>query len=226
MVLTEGHVKPKYLRVSSRYSNIIDVLDIHEMLGLLHSIGFEITTDIPPPEFLKRLKGAGYLGRKGQFNLYLDVNRQVIRLVSFEEAKIESMVEELKKIEDKIHSELYINLKPYFYEFVGEYTILSKGDPIKKFNQLNNKATFIFDLRDIVGMPNLSLYGIRLCQGDSPDSPNWMDLQIEPQVYRSNKAYHLTIVYRNEEWEAFVEFTNNAYLLIDKIVGYLEGIDE
>ncbi|MFO7968239.1 MAG: hypothetical protein R6U44_11635 [Archaeoglobaceae archaeon] len=180
--------------------------------------------DIPAPEFKKRAGGSGYVAQKEAFLFHVNTERQVIKIVTFNTMEFEDILREFEKIKDTLKNNLKLD-NVFFYEINGDLRIISNQNPLEVFKEIKQDFDPINDLNTKMDS-DLSLYGIRLCEGENPDSPNWLDLQIEPYLTKAEEEYSVSIIYRNTDWGVFEGFVKNLENKQETIFDTIERIDK
>jgi len=210
-------VTTKYFRASSRYANVTRVFDLHEILELLFSMGYEPLGGVPPRMFGYRAGGSGQIARKR--GIVVDVNTDS-RIIGVSGLDIAQTINEFKAIEDGIREQLMVDLKNYFYEILAEFEVFSGNNPLEAFSNLGK------GLEEISCAPDteLSLYGVKLCwKGKIPDSPEWTEIRIEPLSSKADKIYYVSVIYRNVDWNKLLLFGESIIEFVRGLVERIEG---
>lgn len=214
-------LKIKYFSIACRYGNALR-FDIHDVADELRKMDYKVQ-DIPAPEFKKRAGGSGYIAQKEAFLFHVNTERQVIKIVTFNNMEFEDILKEFEKIKNTLKNNLKLD-NVFFYEINGDLRIISNQNPLEVFKEIKQDFDPIKDFNTKMDS-DLSLYGIRLCEGENPDSPNWLDLQIEPYLTKAEEEYSVSIIYRDSDWSVFEGFIKKLGNKLETIFDTIERID-
>ena len=215
-------IQLKFFRISCRYSNVIRQ-DLHELVGVLAKMGYELLTRLPSRGFKLRVGGSGPIARKG--DVVVDVNTDA-HIIGVSSLDVESVVREFASVEDAVRSELMLDLRPLFYEVLVEAEVVSGSNPLEVISKVGDKFGLIGKLVELSGV-RLGLFGVRLCEsGRDPDGVEWLDVEVNPFVSRAGKAYYVSIVYRRPAREDVLTFARKVLTFINSLISGIESYSQ
>ena len=209
--------KTRYFKVACRYFNYLSLFDARDIVEIMQKLGFKLTTKLPPPEFGAKIGISGYLAEINHNLIYVDTDKQVFRVVSFDLVDISTSLEILKLIIDEIN--VRYDLSPNFYELAWELTVKSDKNVLEIFQKWSQNALLNINSKLT---SNFALFGVRLFSG-TPNSPKWFDIKIEPNLNMNSRGYHISIVYRVNNWHEFSEQVIEIPSIIEDIIEEIES---
>ncbi len=210
--------KTRYFKVACRYFNYLSLFDARDMAEIMQKLGFKPLTKLPPPEFGARIGMSGYMAEIGRNLIYVDTDKQVFRVVSFDFVDISNSLNTLKLIVDEIN--IRYNILPNFYELAWELTIETDKNVLEIFQKQSQNSTLLNSINSKLAL-DFALFGIRMFRG-TPNSPRWSDIRIEPNLNMNGRGYHIGIVYRVDDW---CEFSEQVMKIPDTIKKIIEEVE-
>jgi len=212
--------KTRYFKIACRYFSYLSPFDARDVAKIMQKLGCKPIAKLPSPEFGARIGMTGYIAEKDQNLIYIDTDRQVFRVVSFEFADVHSSLNILESIVNEIKA--HYNVLPDFYELAWEFMIEAEKNVLEIFQKQSQKISLLNDINSELNL-DFALLGVRLFKG-SPNSPNWFDIRIEPNLSRNGMGYHIGVIYRNKDWGKFSEEVMKISDVIKKIIKQIEGV--
>lgn len=211
----------RHFRLACRYFSCLSIFDFHDILQALREVGYKPIAKVPPPEFGVRVGGASYIAEKDGLLIYFNTDKQILRVVSFDrtiniDRALNTFIEVLEIIR------IDYDIEPQFYELVWELLAQPTKNPIQSFRALSDKLDFIRLINEKLGT-NYSMYGIKVYQGERPNSPVWSEIKIEPHVYKNGRDYHISIIHRDTDWDYFGEYVKSILGKIETMIDVLES---
>lgn len=200
-------------------NQVLFPLTWQELLNSLLRLGYELSPSFPYPLPTGRVSGRGHIARKGKTAIWLDSGSKEILV--FDDS-INSCIEEFDSVLNQIQEDHEINFHDYsrFYQFQGNFCYMSDinaYDSIRRASEHSNLER----ISEILG-ERVSSFGFRFGKSDSiPNSENWFDIKITPDIQR-NRGYYIEVVYRREEREIVNNFMNNFNNYINNIIELIE----
>jgi len=193
-------LRTKYFKVACKYFDYINFFDAREIFDILLKLNFKPIAKLPPPEFGAKIRMVAYIAEKNRHLIYIDTDKQILRVLSFDFVDIPIALDMLKCIVNKI--EVYYNVSPKFYELAWELSIETEKISLETFRKISSNIIFLKDINNELDS-DFSFFGIRLFSGKYPNSPNWIDIRIEPNISRNGKDYYVGVIYRDDNWDNF-----------------------
>lgn len=174
---------------------------------------------LPPVKPGPRLYIDGYIAQKDGCGIETNNEKKLLAVESIDE-KFLDIMKELIKISEE---DSYLNLKSDldYIEFSGNFVIIANNNPldtVQKFKPpIFNKISKIFD-------QEIAQFELRIVPNDlKPNSRNWFDIQIQPRLTKSDKEFYVSVIYRSENLENVLRFSNK---INDKLVSIITCIEE
>ena len=169
-----------------------------------------------------RLEITGKMAEKNGTLITLDASRQILAVDGIDPIIIkEIFIELIELIKDGL--KLDISEHVTFYETIMDYQIGTDKNPRKMIENISKEIEFSTKIGSIFGY-ELSPFTIRLAnKGKIPNSPDWMDVRIEPYVPLADKFYSITVVNRNTKREGIMSMFTSIEDILIQIVNYLES---
>jgi hypothetical protein len=212
--------KTRYFKVACRYFSYLSLFDARDIAEIMQKLGCKPIAKLPPPEFGARIGMAGYVAEKDRNLIYIDTDKQVFRVVSFDFADILSSLNTLKSIINEINARYKV--LPDFYELAWELMIETEKNVLDIFQKQSQKISLLNDINSKLAL-DFALFGIRLFSG-APNSPKWFDIRIEPNLSKKGMGYHIGIIYRDKDWSSFSEQVMKTPDVIKKLIEHIESL--
>ncbi|WP_457549686.1 hypothetical protein [Archaeoglobus sp.] len=212
--------KTRYFKVACRYFSYLSLFDARDVAEIMQKLGFKPVAKLPPPEFGERIGMAGYIAEIDRNLIYVDTDKQVFRVVSFDFVDIPNSLNTLKLIVNEVNARY--NVLPDFYELAWELTIETDKNVLEIFQKQSQKISLLNDINSELVL-NFALFGIRLFSG-TPNSPKWFDIRIEPNLSRNGMGYHIGVIYRDKDWSEFSEQVMKTPDIIKKLIEHIENV--
>lgn len=212
-------IKTRYFKIGCRYFEYLPVFEAREIFGIINNLGGKLIAKLPTPEFGQRIGITGYIAEKDGNLIYVDTDKQIFRVVSFDIVDISTSLDLLSSIVNAIKE--FYDVTPDFYELLWELTIDTDKNALETFRKNSEKILFLDEINSRLDF-NLSLFGIRFCEGE-PNSQDWIDIRIEPEIHRNGKNYYINIIIRQGKWNEFREHVKNVATVISTLLRLLES---
>lgn len=219
-------------RISFRLKRILFPIDIRELIGILPSLGYTVLPQVlqalPGPGMIEitHMTASGPIARKG--NLIVDINsdKGFIGVGSSSAPGIKISIADIESAFNEIERavcdnfDINQNTDIWFYEMLAKFDCEVKNNILK--NKFTNK-TLLTRLGNIIGK-EVTLYGIRLVpSGAVPNQEEWFDITIQPHIYRPNKIYQISVIYRSPDRNDVLTKFKNLETTLSKIIEELQA---
>ena len=211
-------IRTRYFKIGCRYFEYLPVFEAREIFGIIDNLGGKLIAKLPTPEFGQRIGITGHIAEKDGNLIYVDTDKQIFRVVSFDMVDISISSNLLSSIVNAIKE--FYGVTPSFYELLWELIIDTDKNALEIFRKNSEKILFLDEINSRLDF-NLSLFGIRLCEGE-PNSQDWIDIRIEPEIHRNGENYYMNIIIRQGEWNKFREHIENVATIISTLLRSLE----
>ena len=212
--------KTRYFKVACRYFSYLSLFDAREIAEIMQKLGCKPIAGLPPPEFGVRIGMAGYIAEKDRNRIYIDTDKQVFRVVSFDFVDFLNSLNMLESIVNEI--KVRYNVLPDFYELAWELMIETEKNVLEIFQKQSQKISLLNDFNSEFDL-NFAIFGIRLFSG-TPNSPKWFDIRIEPNLSKNGMGYHIGVIYRDKDWSGFSEYVVKIPDIIKKLIEHIENV--
>lgn len=197
---------------------VIFPLDFRDLQYALAKNGYELSPvkELPPPP--TRIGFGGEIARIKEAKVLADSQTGEIVVADRLLGQAYQSFEDLAKI---IASELGLDLhsKVKYYHVTVHYRVATGKTPLEEISKAENKE-FMTKFSEIM-KEDLTSFSIRLApKGAIPNSENWVDIAIEPDVIDESR-YHIGVVFRSskrDKTEAFVKNLENNLLKLIELV--------
>lgn len=199
---------------------VIFPLDFRDLRYALAKNGYELSPvkDLPPPPAL--IGFGGEIARIKETRVLADSEAGEIAVTSRLLGEACQSFEDLANI---IASELGLDLhsKVKYYQVTVHYRVTTGKTPFEEISKAENKE-FMTKFSEIM-KEDLSSFSIRLCpKGAVPNSENWFDIAIEPEVI-DERFYHVGVVFRSSKRDKTEAFVKNLESNLLKLIGLIEA---
>jgi len=212
--------KTKYFKVACRYFSYLSLFDARDVAEIMQKLGCKPIANLPPPEFGARIGMTGYIAEKDRNLIYIDTDKQVFRVVSFDFVDLFNSLNMLESIINEIKARY--NVLPDFYELAWELIIETEKNVLEIFQKQSQKVSLLNDINSELAL-DFALFGIRLFSG-TPNSPKWFDIRIEPNLSKNGRGYHIGVIYRDKDWGEFSEQVMKIPDIIKKLIEQIESV--
>ena len=212
--------KTRYFKVACRYFSYLSLFDARDIVEIMQKLGFKPVAKLPPPEFGAKIGVSGYIAEGNRNKIYVDTNKLVFRVVSFDFVDIPNSLSTLESIVNEVNARYKV--LPNFYELSWELIIDTDKNVLEIFQKQSQNSPLLSNINSVLAL-NLSLFGIRLFSG-TPNSPKWFDIRIEPNLSRNGMGYHIGIIYREKNWNEFSERAIKIKNIAKKIIECIEHV--
>ncbi len=208
------NVESQSCRVAIRLKSIFHVINIPVLFDKFQEVGYKPL--IPPPMVQTlmeptNLRITSPILRKGIS--IIDVNTDM-NSIGLQNNSIDSLINDLDPFFKIILNMASSKNKIWFYEFHANIKFKNKtmrkininGDLISKMLKFDN---------------DLNVSGITFWSGNNPDSENFIEIKIDPDVLDDNFA-NLKIIYRNKNRDTFMKTLENKFKNINELPKILE----
>jgi len=213
----------KFFRIAVRFLGATRI-DLYELIGLLRSLGYAITVQLPPRGFKTSVGGSGPVATKGDVVVDVNSDRLIVGVASPEP---EECINEFIMVERAITSSFDTLKEVHFYELLAELEIKSGDVEPMEFLQRISKGSIITEKISSALGERLFIFGYRLAkEGTSPEDREWIDIEIIPFLIRPHSSLHVSVVYRSRDKEKVLEIGKRLRALVDAISDLMEGVKE
>lgn len=195
------YYKIRFFRIAVRFLNAAKI-DLHELADLFKSLGYTVAAQLPPRSFKASIGGSGPIAAKG--NIIVDVNTE--KLVVGVTSVDETCINEFILIEKAITANFDVLKGERFYELLAELEIKSEEiKPMELFWKVSKENIVAKKISSALGEP-LFVFGYRLTKEEaSPESSEWIDIEIMPHLMKPRASIYASIVYRSKNREKVLE---------------------
>ncbi len=195
----------KFFRIAARFLGVVRI-DLHEVARILRSLGYTITSPLPPRGFKLSISGSGPIASKG--NVVVDINSDKM-VIGVSSPELNECIKEFILIEKAITSNIEALREVYFYELLAEIEIKSDVEPLEFLKRVSSRNIIVEELSKAFGEP-LFIFGYRLTrEGASPEESEWVDIEVLPSLIRPHSSIYVAIVYRSKDREKVLEKGRN-----------------
>jgi len=177
------------------FDTVLFPFRVEDLLDSLPHIGFVVTETLET-RFAARVAMAGSVATKGDLRLSVDTQRQFVALRgrSFSE-----VLQAFDDVETLLESEIGLNVESdaRYYELQMQGFITSKKmAPLRALSDAANQN--ILERLSKVWEQKVANFSLRLVTPNTPpNSVEWFDFRIEPEVSQPEETYYFYWVYRN-----------------------------
>jgi len=169
-----------------------------------------------------RVEFPGHLAEKDGNQVILDTNRQILAVDGQDPETIISIFSELEEIiNEEMNIEYGDNIR--FYETVVDYHVYTEKNPRTIIEKASRHDETAEAFTDMLGKP-VSLFTLRYAsKGTLPNSPEWIDVRLEPFVRRADKVYSFNLVHRSLNRDSVKDTLANVEIMIKKLVEKIQS---
>jgi hypothetical protein len=209
-------------RLAAKYDFIVYPLDYAVLKKTLMAQEYRMpqARGQAPPDSLITVDGI--IGKKEEFTIDVNSERQVFGVSSTDYNKLES---EFNKLESILSNEVGTELRSSarFYEFIYDAAVRTGNSPLRAMAKLGKGVTVYEKMSKILGA-NVSPLNVRVLPTDVPiESENWFEFTIEPILNKSNVLYHIGFVFRNKDQSIVLEKISNLKRIVDDVLKLVES---
>lgn len=213
----------KFFRIAIRFLGITR-LNLYEIVEMLSELGYTITTRIPPRGFKVRAGGSGPIAQKNGIIVDIDTDRLILGVSALEP---EMVLKEISTLEEMFIDKFESLKEIYFYEILAEIEIETpQVDVLDFMSKTCGENTFISEISNVLD-EKLCLFGYRLrSENTSPESTEWTDVEIIPNIAKPHKSLHIAIVYRTREKSRIIEKVKKIKMMPTAILKLLNNVKQ
>ena len=206
-------IKPLKQKLTLVFGSLFFPFTIPEIFEALKKREYIIAPLNQPIPMGQRIYVEGRIGMKNNCVVEISDSRKSIGI---EGESIEKILETTKEIIQISADDFNTTVQDIDYaEFISDILIISQDDPIQTIQNFDSGYELFNEIFDIDVAP----YSIKIVpKNTNPSSKNWFDILLEPRILKPNSEYFVHIIYRNENLENVMEFTNKSDLKILSIV--------
>lgn len=209
-------------RLAAKYNFIVYPLDFEVLKKVLRANDYKIPQSPPSPSPDAIMSVDGIIGKKDEFTVDVNTERQIFGLTSGDHHLLES---EFNKLENSISKEIGSELqyKARFYEFVYHAVVKTGSNPMEVMTRLGTRIPIYDEISKIVGQ-QASPLNLRVCPANAlVESEDWFDLTIEPVLNKATVAYHIAFIFRNKDKVGVFAKMSNLNNLIEHSLKLIES---
>lgn len=212
-------IKPQKFRIALVLNSLFFPFTFPDFIDSLRKRGYAIPT-LPQsiPSGQKAYLG-GYVAAKEDCVVELNPDKQLLAVEGFPGNNIK-IIRELMSI---AVDDFYVNLEEEldYTELSSHYLIKSDNNPLESIRKLKCES---FDKFNKVLDAETAPYSVSIVpNGLSPNNKNWFDIRIEPRFTMPTHSYNIDVVYRNENYENVLSFSE---VVNSKVYSLIEIIEE
>jgi len=217
------NIREARVELSVRYSGVLFPFRIESLAETLPHLGFVVGGEIQS-RFPARLIVSGVIASKGDLSVQINTERQYWGLIGHEH---EAVTTEFQAVEDLIEGKLGFPSRKnaMFYETQAQFFLdASPGKrPIAEIQRHLGSLTSFGQWGSLLGRP-VAHFGLRLVPTDAlPNSPNWFDLRIEPEVLQPEFVYVVHLIFRDASREDVLALARRGASFAEDAVKLIEG---
>ena len=212
----ELDIKPIGIRMSVRTDFIFYPIDSNDFAQIIKTKGYDLR-EMPQVMGPIRIEVPGQMAEKEGNQVILDTNRQILAVDGQNPEAIISIFNELENI---IKEDMKINYSDdvKFYETVMDYHIYTDKNPRKVIEEASKQDEIAEAFSEILKNP-VSPFTFRFASKNHlPNSPEWIDVRVEPFVRRADKVYSFNLVYRSIDGEKVKNMLESAEDIIKRLI--------
>ncbi|MBW1669649.1 MAG: hypothetical protein JRJ66_16705 [Deltaproteobacteria bacterium] len=217
----ELELRPLRARMSLRTDFIFYPVDGNDFAQIIKKRGYELK-EAPQTMGPFRVEFPGHLAEKDGNQVILDTNRQILAVDGQDPETIISIFSELEEIiNEEMNIEYGDNIR--FYETVVDYHVYTEKNPRTIIEKASRHDETAEAFTDMLGKP-VSLFTLRYAsKGTLPNSPEWIDVRLEPFVRRADKVYSFNLVHRSLNRDSVKDTLANVEIMIKKLVEKIQS---
>ncbi len=203
------------IQVAERMNSVLFPLDGIQLLRTLSKEGFI------PPEVPVGAGVAGAEARKGETRIRFDAEKMVIAAIA---SNPRDAVEQMEWLEKLVKAEFGVNTESMaqYYELVSTMLVKARRSPLDIWSSIAPSIPVLTTLSDALGRP-LAPFGLRLFgSGQEPNSTDWFEVRIEPQLPNSSSQHFFQIIFRNPARQAVFDYTRRLEETVSRLFTLLE----
>jgi len=168
-----------------------------------------------------RLQVDGIVGQKGNVFVELHTTRNLLALHT---PTAKDAVAEIEGIDCLLTNEFGLDLSQviWYYEFGASLIIKALSNPVEIWADRFQDLPLIGEFSQILGM-DLAPLGVRLAKkGKAPNSDDWFDLQIIPQIQAGETRHLVQFVFRSPKRDEFLVFIKRFDRVLGQVMDLIE----
>lgn len=194
---------------------------IESFTEVLPHLGFVVPEQIQR-QFNARLRLDGPIGMKGEIRLWANTDRRTIGVRGHEH---DHVTDEFVAMEEALDERLNFKSseRAEFYEIQMQALVEAREhSPLAVTQRQFEGADLWRRLGAVLGQPVIN-FGFRIVPpGRVPNSINWFDIRIEPEVLQPDRLYLVQVVLREAEREQVIQTSRKGPGFIEEIVRAVE----
>lgn len=210
------------LSLSVRFLTALYPFDELTFINALPELGYVLSERAPIPPFGGRIAIRGEIAAKGDIRIMLNSDLRTLELIGRD---IGSLLDEFGNLEKILLDKFGLDARQnaYFYELLADVSVAGKQSPLQSLGRRLESLELLKELGGILKHP-VTNFGMRLAPPDTePNSADWFDIRIEPEVLRPRSHYSILIVYRQRERDKVFSFGQTLLQMLEHLIICLEG---
>ncbi len=208
----------------------------HRIALVLNSLFFPFTF----PDVIDSLRKRGYaipnlpqtipMGQKAYLGGYIAAKEDCVVELNPEKnlVAVEAVSDNITKIVRELMSmavtDFYVKFEEEldYTELSSHYRVMSNKNPLESIRKFRCES---YDKFNEVFNIDTAPYSVSIVpNGLSPNDKNWFDIRIEPRFTMPTHSYYIDVVYRNENYEDVLSFSQDVNSKISSLIEIIEGV--
>ena len=209
---------------SVRYAGVLFPFRIESLSEALPHLGFVVGDEIQA-RFSARLSVSGAIATKGDLAVQVNSERGYWGLIGHDP---EGVTAEFLAVEDVVEGKLGFpsRQEAMFYETQAQFFLdAAPGKrPIAEIQRHFTELRSLGRYGSLLGRP-VANWGFHLVPPDiSPNSPNWFEIRVEPEILQPEVVYLVHVVFRDAKREDVLALARRGIQLAEEAVKLVEEL--
>ncbi len=217
------NIREARVEFSVRYAGVLFPFRIESLSEALPHLGFVVGEEIQS-RFSARLIVSGAIATKGDLAVQVNSERQYWGLIGRDHAVVTT---EFLAVEDLVEGKLGFPSRQnaMFYETQAHFFFdASPGKrPIAEIQRRFTELPSLGRFGSVLGRP-VANWGFHLVPPDAaPNSPNWFEIRIEPEILQPELVYVVHVIFRDAKRDDVLALARRGTDLAEEAVKLVEG---
>ncbi len=202
-------------QVAVRMNSVMFPIDGVQLLRALSKEGFI------PPEVPEGARVAGAEARKGETRIRFDAEKMVLAAIA---SNPKDAVGQLEWLEKLAKTEFRVDTESiaHYYELVVTMVVKARRSPMEVWAAMAPDIPALTRLSDVFGR-QLAPFGLRLFEpGHEPNSTEWFEVKVEPQLPNSTSQHFFQIILRNPRRQIVLDYGRRLEETVSRLFAALE----
>lgn len=210
------------LSLSVRFLTALYPFEELTFINVLPELGYALSERVPIPPFGARVAIRGEIAAKGDIRVMLNSDLRTLEVIGHE---VGALLDEFGNLENMLLDKFKVDTRQsaHYYELLADISVATKESPLQSIGKGFESFELLKELGDILKYP-VTNFGIRLVPpGIEPNSADWFDIRIQPEILRPLSHYSILIVYRQRDRDKVFAFSQTLLEMLERLIIHLEG---